>query len=124
MTIEEVIKANELCAELPSKCEKCPYYGVKNDDCDCVEMMTADTVYFLKSIKADLEDSETNIVISLFDEPWEVACKIINAEYTTTNIFDNEIKEPFFDIDELKKIGEHIVNWCNTEKEGENNGCK
>ena len=55
------------------------------------------------------------IKITPYDTPWEVACRIINAKYKTLNVFNQEGIYPYFDIQDLKRIGEHIVNYCNAE---------
>ena len=55
------------------------------------------------------------IEITPYDTPWEIACMIINAEHETTDIFNQKCKRPFFSIDDLQRIGEHIVNFCKTE---------
>lgn len=57
------------------------------------------------------------IEITPYDTPWEIACMIINAEYDATNIFNNKAVYRYFEIEDLRRIGEHIINYCNTEKE-------
>ena len=57
------------------------------------------------------------IKISPYDSPWEIACAIINAQYKCENIFGQIIERPFFEIDELRRIAEHIVNYCKVEEE-------
>lgn len=59
------------------------------------------------------------IKITPYETPWEVACKIINAKYEGTNIFNQKIIAPFFDLAELQKIGEHIANYCKAEERRE-----
>ncbi len=56
------------------------------------------------------------IIITPYATPWEVACMLINAEYTGKNIFNQEVINRFFEIEDLRRIGEHIVNYCNTEQ--------
>ena len=55
------------------------------------------------------------IKITPYDTPWEIACMIINAEYKGKNILNQEVVNNFFNIDDLRRIGEHIVNYCKTE---------
>ena len=59
------------------------------------------------------------IEITPYDTPWEIACMIINAEYEATTILNQKFKEAFFDLDDLRRIGEHIVNYCNAEQKRE-----
>lgn len=50
------------------------------------------------------------------DTPWEIACALINAEIETTNILTgNKMTTNCFTLADLKRIGEHIVNYCKTE---------
>ncbi len=53
------------------------------------------------------------------DSPWEIACMIIDAECTRTDIFGNTYNRPFFGNEELSRIGKHLINYCNTEQETE-----
>lgn len=62
---------------------------------------------------------DEKIIIELSDTPWEAACKIINATYKTTNCLNQEIECRIFDLSDLKRIGEHIVNYCNSEMRSE-----
>lgn len=50
------------------------------------------------------------IEITPHDTPWEVACMLINAR-----CIRNGYTERFFEIDDLRRIGEHIINYCNAE---------
>jgi hypothetical protein len=50
------------------------------------------------------------VEISPYDTPWEVACMLINAKCEK-----NGYMESFFEIDDLRRIGEHIINYCNAE---------
>lgn len=59
------------------------------------------------------------IKITPYDTPWEIACKIINAEYEATNLLNQKFNKAFFDLDDLTRIGEHIVNYCNAEQKKE-----
>ena len=61
--------------------------------------------------------AKKSITITPYDTPWEVACMIINAEYKHENIFNQEVISPFFNKDDLRRIGEHIINYCNAESE-------
>ena len=61
-----------------------------------------------------IENAE--LKITPYDTPWEVACLIINAEYERKNIFNQTVTEKFFELEDLRRIGEHIVNYCNTEQ--------
>ena len=61
-----------------------------------------------------IENAE--LKIAPYDTPWEVACLLINAEYEAKNILNQNIVIKFFDIDDLRRISEHIVNYCNTEQ--------
>ena len=62
---------------------------------------------------------EEKIIIELSDTPWEVACKIINATYRATNCLNQEVDYKFFDLPDLKRIGEHIVNYCYSEMDNQ-----
>ena len=60
------------------------------------------------------------IEITKYDTPWEIACMLIDAEYAiyeVTDMFDKKVVDRFFDLEDLLRIGEHLVNYCNTEKE-------
>ena len=61
-----------------------------------------------------IENAE--LKITPYDTPWEVACLLINAEYERKNILEQMVTERFFEIDDLRRIGEHIVNYCNAEQ--------
>lgn len=58
-----------------------------------------------------------NIKITPYESPWDIACKLINAEYKCENFLGQEIFCNFFNLEDLRKIGEHLINYCNTEKE-------
>ena len=58
----------------------------------------------------------------MYDTPWEIAYMLINAEYKYTNILNQDVIGKFFEIEDLKRIGEHLINYCNTEKGGTNEG--
>ena len=61
-----------------------------------------------------IENNE--LKITPYDTPWEVACMLINAEYETRNILNQDITSKFFKLDDLRRIGEHIANYCNTKQ--------
>ena len=56
----------------------------------------------------------------MYDTPWEIAYMLINAEYKYTNILNQDVIGKFFEIEDLKRIGEHLINYCNTEKDSMN----
>ena len=58
------------------------------------------------------------IEITPYDTPWEVACMLITAEWKCTTVLVGKEKRPFFDLPDLRRIGKHIINYCNTEREG------
>ena len=57
------------------------------------------------------------IEITPYDTPWEIACLLINAECERTSICNNKVVGRFFKLNDLRRIGEHIVNYCNAEQE-------
>lgn len=61
-----------------------------------------------------IENNE--LKITPYDTPWEIACMLINAEYEAKNILGLDVVDKFFELDDLRRIGEHIVNYCNTEQ--------
>ena len=65
-------------------------------------------------------EQEAKIEITPYDTPWEIACMLINAECKYTNILKQDVIGKFFENDDLKRIGEHLINYCNTEKGGAN----
>lgn len=65
-------------------------------------------------------EQEAKIEITPYDTPWEIACMLINAEYQYTNILKQDVIGKFFEIEDLRRIGEHLINYCNTEKGGVN----
>ena len=58
-----------------------------------------------------------SIKIAPYDTPWEIACMLINAEYRHTNMLSQEVVSPFFDKEDLRRIGEHLIGYCNAESE-------
>lgn len=65
-------------------------------------------------------EQETKIEITPYDTPWEIACMLINAEYEYKNILNQDVTGKFFKNEDLRRIGEHLINYCNTEKGGAN----
>ena len=65
-------------------------------------------------------EQEAKIEITPYDTPWEIACMLINAEYQYTHILKQDVIGKFFENDDLRRIGEHLINYCNTEKGGAN----
>ena len=65
---------------------------------------------------------ETNnaIEITPYDTPFEIACMLINAKRKFTNVFGQEAVSTFFEKEELRRIGEHLINYCNVEREETN----
>ena len=63
-------------------------------------------------------EQEAKIEITPYDTPWEIACMLINAEYQYTNILKQDVIGKFFENDDLRRIGEHLINYCNTKKGG------
>ena len=61
--------------------------------------------------------TKKSIKITPYDTPWEIACMLINAKYRFTNVFGQENVSTFFDKEDLRRIGEHLVNYCAAEKE-------
>ena len=60
---------------------------------------------------------QEQIVITPYDTPWEVACMLINAEHKFENLFEQTSVSPFFDKQDLRRIGEHLIGYCNAERE-------
>ena len=61
--------------------------------------------------------TKKSIKITPYDTPWEIACMLINATYQFTNVLGKEVVSTFFDKEELRRIGEHLINYCNAERE-------
>lgn len=59
------------------------------------------------------------IEITPCDTPWEIACMLINAQRDVTTVFSGKYKAPFFELAELRRIGEHLINYCNAEQKKE-----
>ncbi|MBO5715541.1 MAG: hypothetical protein J6S23_04005 [Clostridia bacterium] len=57
------------------------------------------------------------IKITPYDTPWEIACMLIGAKYEYQNILNETVVSNFFDIEDLRRIGEHLINYCNVEQE-------
>ena len=62
-------------------------------------------------------ETSNAIEITPYDTPWDIACMLINAKRRYTNIFGQEVVSTFFDKEDLRRIGEHLINYCNAEKE-------
>lgn len=60
---------------------------------------------------------KTSIKITPYDTPWEVACMLINAQYYGTNLFGQSGLAPFFKKQDLRRIGEHLIGYCNAERD-------
>ena len=61
-------------------------------------------------------ETSNAIEITPCDTPWEIACMLINAKRKFTNVLGQEVVSTFFDKEELRRIGEHLINYCNAEK--------
>jgi hypothetical protein len=59
------------------------------------------------------------IEITANDTPWEIACMLINAQYSCKNIFGQDIMVRMFELEDLRCIGQHLVNFCECEAEKE-----
>ena len=62
-------------------------------------------------------ETSNAIEITPYDTPWEIACMLINAKHKFTNVFGQEVVSTFFDNAELRRIGEHLINYCNAERD-------
>ena len=62
-------------------------------------------------------ETKKSIKITPYDTPWEVACMLINAKRRFTNVLGQDIVSTFFDKAELRRIGEHLIGYCNAEME-------
>ena len=62
-------------------------------------------------------ETSNAIEITPYDTPWEIACMLINATYQFTNVLGQDAVSPFFNKAELRRIGEHLIGYCNTERE-------
>lgn len=62
-------------------------------------------------------DASDTIEITQYDTPWEIACMLINAKHRFKNFLGQEVVLKFFEKEELRRIGEHLINYCNTEME-------
>ena len=61
--------------------------------------------------------TKKSIKITPYDTPWEIACMIINAKRKFTNVLGQEVVSTFFEKEDLRRIGDHLINYCNAEKE-------
>ena len=55
--------------------------------------------------------------ITPYDTPWEIACTLINAKHRFKTNLGEEVVSTFFDKAELRRIGEHLIGYCNAESE-------
>lgn len=65
-------------------------------------------------------EQESKIEITPYDTPWEIACMLINAEHKYTNILNQDVVRKFFENEDLRRIGEHLINYCDVEMGGAN----
>ena len=61
--------------------------------------------------------TKKSIKITPYDTPWEIACMLINAKHRFTNVLGKDVVSTFFDKSDLRRIGEHLINYCNAERE-------
>lgn len=66
--------------------------------------------------KTDAVEDDETIKISIYDTPFEIACKLLQARRSYTNVLNQKAEIECFDLVELRCIGEHLVNYCNTEE--------
>ena len=59
------------------------------------------------------------IRISEYDTPWEITCKLINAEKEVKNVFGAPEMVSVFSPTELRLIGLHLLHYVDTECEEE-----
>lgn len=64
-----------------------------------------------------ISEDKAKIEITPYDTPWQVACALINAKYEHRDFFDRPIMGEFFLIEDLKRIGEHLINYSKAESE-------
>lgn len=57
------------------------------------------------------------IEITPYYTPWEIACMLINAKHRFKTNLGEEVVSTFFDKAELRRIGEHLIGYCNAEME-------
>ncbi len=56
------------------------------------------------------------IKINPTDTPWEIACQLINLTTEVNSLLSPTlITVKVFEVEELRKIGEHLLNYCNVE---------
>lgn len=58
------------------------------------------------------------ITIDDYDTPWEVACKLIDADREVNTICGKR-KEPMFERQDIQAIGRHLTCYALTEEERE-----
>ena len=61
--------------------------------------------------------TKKSIKITPYDTPWEIACMLINAKHRFKTNLGGEVVSTFFDKAELRRIGEHLIGYCNAERE-------
>ena len=61
--------------------------------------------------------TKKSIKITPYDNPWEIACMLINAKHRFKTNLGGEVVSTFFDKAELRRIGEHLIGYCNAERE-------
>ena len=59
--------------------------------------------------------TKKSIKITPYDTPWEIACMLINAKHRFKTNLGGEVVSTFFDKAELRRIGEHLIGYCNAE---------
>lgn len=64
-----------------------------------------------------ISEDKAKIEITPYDTPWQVACALINAKYEQKDVFNRPMMGEFFLLEDLKRIGEHLVNYSKAESE-------
>ena len=82
-----------------------------------MDITAADARGYFEIIGGRKMATKKSIKITPYDTPWEVACMIINAEYLSKNVLGQEIVLSYFNKADLRRIGEHLLNYCNAEME-------
>lgn len=62
-------------------------------------------------------ETSNAIEITPYDTPWEIACMLINTKHRFKTNLGEEVVSTFFDKEELRRIGEHLIGYCNAERE-------
>ena len=55
------------------------------------------------------------IKITMGETPWVIASKLINAKYNGKNFLGTDCEFHMFDKADLRRIGEHLVNYARVE---------